>query len=1500
VDLEVQTEAGRLRFIREWNGVEWRFQPGWESLSENWKNLTGSQTADTTAPKTTGEGKPLLKTSAPPPAAEGCWVWVDDGWEPSGQMARVSPSGEIEGIHPVERSTPFNQIQLTVGTQGGARYVSLDYALLCGGMIGVSRTTMDGEGIRKGGELYLGRDGRYAFNDRYILEKTTIRQPARQSEAELGGGQVTLTLEESPGYRWSQREGNWSVYDEAGQLMGYGDGNDNTLWLLRDTAGILRSVADGTGKILLRLHYDAKGRLVEIKDNAAGDEQLAERNIKYAYDDWNRLVKVTDLRGHETTYAYDGQSRLTEIRDPLGRTERLEYRNREVTKRILADGREITYRYDYDEAHQQFISRITWPETASGERREVQTHNRVGQRMRKEINGLVEEEIQRDWATRRERVTNARGYATFIKKNSVGQIIEEEYADGSVIKRQYGFLHLELLEETDELGVKTTYQYDGKGNLTKKTEAAGTAEERVTETERNAKGQISKITRKGRTETNGTTTPDASWQIAYDQRGQISQTTDPEGYIRRYVYDRAGNLREATDAKGNTTRFEVDAAGNLTKVIDPLGHTQSYAYDEVGNLTSETDARGKARQRAYDAMNRLTQATNALGGTQQISYNQAGLPEEMTDEDGRKQQWNYDHFWRLTKETDGLGNITAYRYEIPDGTKTGLLGSLDNPAETNYPTFTQEQRFDRMERLTSQSFKYKNTQGEQTSTRSLTYDKRGQVIGETDANGKTRSHRYDALGQRIETTDALGGKTAFGYDARGNLIEVTDAKGNTYRFEYDRNNRLVKEILPLGQTTQYQYDANGKLLQKTTPNGHQATYSYDANNRPTGAVYTRADGSPERTTTYTWDGNGNLTGLKEIDHGRNETVNASYAYDDENRKTQETVTYPDGHSRSYRYAYSLAGKKTQLTWPDGTNIGYGYSDHGELKSVTLPNEGTIQINEYGWLLPKKTTLPGGTTQDKSYDGLLNLESLKVQSNTETLSLANLYGKEQELNKRSRTETANTSASKTETFAYDEELRLTEAQTEGWLWNDTETFTLDGVGNRVQYSESNNPWKYDENNRLIQIGEGSCGSANIICYEYDAAGNRTKKVEGSKQIHYKYDTQNRLVEVSQNTGGTEQLIARYGYDPFNRRIWKEQYGDKDGQALPQARRTYFLYSDEGLLAEETQDITLNGDGSVTATSQPSLTTQYGPRPDSHFTTGILFIKTKNSNGEDTIAYYHHDHLNTPIQATDKAGNVVWSAMYHPFGRVAITTPSPAPGYPVITSNLRFPGQYEDEETGLYYNWNRYYSPEEGRYVTQDPIGLEGGINPYLYVGANPLMFYDPYGLFMDPIWGAIYNATGGGTLPQWAVDGAAGFGDTLTLSITSRLRDLAGIDGGVNKCSKSYKVGGLVAIAMPLGYGVRNVKRVLPNFKEWARDPFWYEIGSKTVTDKLFNKLGTMSPAQRGRAIVNEIGWIKTIFSPRGNWRRTLPTGPTPGGLIGTFGFSAAGLAYWSYNNCECP
>ncbi|MCO7225558.1 RHS domain-containing protein [Pleionea sp. CnH1-48] len=105
--------------------------------------------------------------------------------------------------------------------------------------------------------------------------------------------------------------------------------------------------------------------------------------------------------------------------------------------------------------------------------------------------------------------------------------------------------------------------------------------------------------------------------------------------------------------------------------------------------------------------------------------------------------------------------------------------------------------------------------------------------------------------------------------------------------------------------------------------------------------------------------------------------------------------------------------------------------------------------------------------------------------------------------------------------------------------------------------------------------------------------------------------------------------------------------------------------------------------------------------------------------DDIYYYHNSHIGTPEILTDSQQFVVWQADYDLWGSATILVGD-------VENNLRFTGQYFDSETSLHYNWNRYYDPMLGRYITSDPIGLAGGINTYLYVSNSPFSLVDPTG------------------------------------------------------------------------------------------------------------------------------------------------------------------------------
>ncbi|RJT19421.1 RHS repeat-associated core domain-containing protein, partial [Buttiauxella izardii] len=105
----------------------------------------------------------------------------------------------------------------------------------------------------------------------------------------------------------------------------------------------------------------------------------------------------------------------------------------------------------------------------------------------------------------------------------------------------------------------------------------------------------------------------------------------------------------------------------------------------------------------------------------------------------------------------------------------------------------------------------------------------------------------------------------------------------------------------------------------------------------------------------------------------------------------------------------------------------------------------------------------------------------------------------------------------------------------------------------------------------------------------------------------------------------------------------------------------------------------------------------------------------------IHLYHCDHLGTPLALVSTAGSVDWHITLDPWGNV-LSEHNPQK----LHQPLRMQGQQYDEESGLHYNRHRYYDPLQGRYITQDPIGLAGGWNVYSYP-LNPLQGFDPRGL-----------------------------------------------------------------------------------------------------------------------------------------------------------------------------
>ena len=228
--------------------------------------------------------------------------------------------------------------------------------------------------------------------------------------------------------------------------------------------------------------------------------------------------------------------------------------------------------------------------------------------------------------------------------------------------------------------------------------------------------------------------------------------------------------------------------------------------------------------------------------------------------------------------------------------------------------------------------------------------------------------------------------------------------------------------------------------------------------------------------------------------------------------------------------------------------------------------------------------------------------------------------------------------------------------------------------------------------------------------YTAQGHTQKESNVLESKEYEYNAAERLIRYASTEQGQSgpQIEASYRHDPFGRRIAKTV---KQGS---QTKTTYYIYSEQGLMAE--------------ADETGKLTKAYGFNPTTMqlglwSTDPIWQAETPNGSLTDPKARYdwlHTDHLGTPILATTKEGQVSWKAIAESFGSTQIIEQD-------IEVNLRFPGQYYDQETQTHDNFHRDYRPNAGRYLQEDPIGLEGGINLFAYVNNNPLLLIDSFGL-----------------------------------------------------------------------------------------------------------------------------------------------------------------------------
>jgi RHS repeat-associated protein len=642
--------------------------------------------------------------------------------------------------------------------------------------------------------------------------------------------------------------------------------------------------------------------------------------------------------------------------------------------------------------------------------------------------------------------------------------------------------------------------------------------------------------------------------------------------------------------------------------------------------------------------------------------------------DGR---WTSDGYAgsTVTAERDGAtGFITGLVY--PDGSRTDY--AYDRAGHVIAVTeAAAEQRL-------STEYGYDPAWHEVTSMvdpagleTTYTYDQAGNLAAVTEPGGATTRYEYDPRGRLATLTTPDGSITRVGYELN-HRITVTDPEGLASSEYYDAAGRLAAVTDPLGNTTKLGYDRRDQVVSVTDPGGGETSFEYDGAGNLT--ALTDAAGNPTR---YAYDELGRMI-------SRTDPLGAvdSYRYDEAGR----LVEHVDRRGIRTTYAYDELGQPTVVSYgvDDGgeaeSTVNYRYDDLGQLVEVDDTAYGSIryQYDPLGRMVAETTAagtvayrydeagqrtsvlLPDGTETSYTYDDAGRLTGVSNQD-------ATVQATRDQAGRVTGLELPN---GITAEYGYDQRGQLTGvAYRHGGTNLGDLSYEYDPAGRRsavsgslagLQLPDPVDQAAYDAGNRLVQYGD-----TPLV---YDPAGNLVD--DGSNT--YMWDVRGQLVAVD----GLMQ--ATFAYDPFGRRVEKTIDGNS----------TRYLYDGDNL-AQQTEP-----DGTVG-------TYLTGPGLDEHY------AATRNGVTET----YLTDVQGTVIGLAGPGGILTGTYIYTPHGATTGDEPSP----------FGFTGR-ELDETGLYYHRARYYHPQLGRFISEDPLGYGAGDpNLYAHTFGDPVNYTDPTGL-----------------------------------------------------------------------------------------------------------------------------------------------------------------------------
>jgi RHS repeat-associated protein len=749
-----------------------------------------------------------------------------------------------------------------------------------------------------------------------------------------------------------------------------------------------------------------------------------------------------------------------------------------------------------------------------------------------------------------------------------------------------------------------------------------------------------------------------------------------DGYAGRSWYVAPNHYVAYSGTKDNShnsvpkTIYNFERAGGrpsrISRITYPDGATVSYQYDSNDRITQQTNQFGEIQRFTYNDQGQLVTATGPLGKVTTYSYYPNGIDIKTIVSPSGTVSYQYDGHHQMTRLDAGDGQITQFTY-LPNGKLSTITNALNQVTQYNY---------NGDHRLQSIS-----------------------IAGKTIA-----SYQYDGIGRKTSEQDLHGRQTSYAYNNINTLVEITYPGGRKVKRDYGVCPRmLISETLPGERRYHYQYDAAKQLIATTDPKRGKLVFERDKN--------------------------GNMKTL--VDKNKNRT---SFSYNSANQQTAET--YADGKSLTTNYNNGRVATSTNAR---GMVTTYSYNNKQQLNAISYSDKSPGVSFSYNAKDQLQQVTDAIGTHSYSYDNRGRLQSYNSPWDKDIIQYSyDLLG---------RTSALTLNGQPYASYQYDVLGRLTQVSGLGdsfnWQYNDSHKAPS------VVLTQPNGISRTTMINAAGDISEHRYSNSSSIPlmyqYSYNTAGNLSNEKSNRKypaiaeeELVAEYNQLNQLVTqqdldnplVYDDDGN---LIEGYLRDktPFtasydiNNQLTSIRFNRNDTQY-----EELFSYFYTGMLA--TYELKQNGTRSQykqflrlgtielqERNAQDQVVAENLWNPTAPGGIGGLLVRQVGADKQ----YFHYDHIGNLVQTVNASGQVTGDLFYTPFGESMGETINQ------IDHNqpFGFSTKRGDFASGLLYFGYRFYVPHMERWLNRDPIGINGGLNIYGYVGQNPIMYVDPLGL-----------------------------------------------------------------------------------------------------------------------------------------------------------------------------